>query len=76
MVGDNVAGDIISTFGTIATTVGALIPTVSMLGDAFLGAGTSAKIAGWIAQSGWIWLLGITAVIGTIMALAQFTPEK
>ena len=76
LVGDNVAGDIISTFGTIATTVGALIPTVSMLGDAFLGAGTSAKIAGWIAQSGWIWLLGITAVIGTIMALAQFTPEK
>lgn len=76
LVGDNVAGDIISTFGTIATTVGALIPIVSTLGDAFLGAGTSAKIAGWIAQSGWIWLVGITAIIGTVMALAQLTPEK
>lgn len=70
------AGIVLDVFGTIATTIGGLIPTVMSLGEAFMGAGTAAKIAGWIAQSGWIWLTAITAIVGGIIALAQFTPEK
>lgn len=69
-------GDILTSVGVALTTVGGI---ATALGPIMKSLGVTTRLAGWMAQSGWIWLLGVTAVIGAVVAAATLiknsTPE-
>jgi hypothetical protein len=50
----------------------AVVPLIKLLGTTVTVAGTKMSIAGWIAQSGWIWVLAIVAGLAILVTIIAF----